>query len=54
MMKKTIIRVALMLLLLLTATMAWSQNLTVMDQLKSDPRKGYGNDYPYRQTDDVN
>ena len=28
MMKKTIIRVALMLLLLLTATMAWSQNLT--------------------------
>ena len=35
------------------ATMCWSQNMAVMDQLKEDPRRGYGNDYPYRHTDDV-
>ena len=52
-MKKPILREMCMLLLLLTATMAWSQNLAVMDQLKADPRRGYGNDYPYKQTDDV-
>ena len=52
-MKKSVFRVVLMLLLLLTATMAWSQNLSVMDQLKADPRKAYGTDYPYEQTDNV-
>ena len=52
-MKKPIVRVVLTLLLLLTATMAWSQNLSVMDQLKADPRKAYGTDYPYGQTDNV-
>ena len=53
MMKKPIRFVALLLLSLLTATMAWSQNLSVMDQLKADPRKAYGTDYPYEQTDNV-
>ena len=53
MMKKPVRFVALLLLSLLTTTMAWSQNLTVMDQLKADPRKAYGTDYPYAQTDNV-
>ena len=26
---------------------AWAQQTTALDQLKSDPRKAYGNDYPY-------
>ena len=46
MMKKPVRFVALLLLSLLTTTMAWSQNLSVMDQLKADPRKAYGTDYP--------
>ena len=53
MMKKPVRFVALLLLSLLTTTMAWSQNLSVMDQLKADPRKAYGTDYPYEQTDNV-
>lgn len=40
------------LLALLPATL-WAQRPNVMDELKADPRKAYGNDYPYlyqRQT----
>ena len=36
------------LLLVLIATMAWAQSNAVLDQLKADPRKAYGNDYPYK------
>ena len=35
------------LLFVLVAMSAWAQNVSVLDQLKADPRKGYGNDYPY-------
>ena len=34
--------------LFLTATMAWGQRLSATDQLKADPRKAYGTDYPYQ------
>ena len=46
----TTLRVSAVFVLLLTATMAWGQRLSAMDQLKADPRKGYGNDYPYQIT----
>ena len=29
---------------------AWAQQTNVLDQLKSDPRKAYGTDYPYAFT----
>jgi hypothetical protein len=45
---RTVYSVALTLLLLLTTTMAWGQRLSAMEQLKADPRKAYGNDYPYQ------
>ena len=48
MMKKTFFYVAITLFMLLTTMTAWGQNLSAMDQLKADPRKGYGNDYPYQ------
>ena len=35
------------LLLLLLALPAWGQTSPALDQLKADPRKSYGNDYPY-------
>jgi len=50
-MKRTIYSVATLLLLLLTATMAWGQRLSATDQLKADPRKAYGTDYPYQVVD---
>ena len=56
-MKRTIISVATMLrvctvcVLCLMATMAWAQRLSAMDQLKADPRKAYGTDYPYQVVD---
>ena len=50
-MKRTIHSVAVLLLLLLTATMAWGQRLSATDQLKADPRKAYGTDYPYQVVD---
>lgn len=34
-------------LLLLTSTCVWAQQLSAIDQLKADPRKAYGTDYPY-------
>ena len=32
----------------LFAVSAWAQGQSVSDQLKADPRKAYGNDYPYQ------
>ena len=39
-----------MMLCLMTVT-AWGQGVSVLDQLKANPRKAYGNDYPYHQED---
>ena len=56
-MKRTIYSVATMhriwtvSILLLTATMAWGQRMSATDQLKADPRKAYGTDYPYQVVD---
>ena len=56
-MKRTIFSVATMhriwtvSILLLTATMAWGQRMSALDQLKADPRKAYGTDYPYQVVD---
>lgn len=38
------------LLLVLFATTAWAQGISPLDQLKADPRKAYGTDYPYEFT----
>ena len=46
-MKRTQLIVAL-LLALLTVMTAWGQNVPALDQLKADPRKAYGTDYPYQ------
>lgn len=35
------------LVLIASAMTLWAQNNSVLDQLKSDPKKSYGNDYPY-------
>ncbi|MCR5644367.1 MAG: C13 family peptidase [Prevotella sp.] len=45
-MKKTLFPLLLMLLFLA----ARAQSVSPLDQLKADPRKAYGNDYPYRLT----
>ena len=39
-----------MMLCLMTAT-SWGQGVSALDQLKANPRKSYGNDYPYKQED---
>ena len=36
------------LLLMLIVTATWAQSNAVLEQLKADPRKAYGNDYPYQ------
>ncbi|MCR4854509.1 MAG: hypothetical protein K5893_13070 [Prevotella sp.] len=38
---------SLLILVLLATTMMWAQGTAALDQLKADPRKAYGNDYPY-------
>jgi hypothetical protein len=38
-----------LLFMLLTIT-AWAQSVSVLDQLKADPKRSYGNDYPYPTT----
>ncbi len=48
-MKKFFLSVAFTLLTIL----AWGQRTPALEQLKNDPRKAYGTDYPYRQTNDV-
>ena len=35
------------LVLVLCANLAWGQGTPALEQLKADPRKAYGNDYPY-------
>ncbi len=37
----------LSLLLMTLSIAAWAQGVTALDQLKTDPRKAYGTDYPY-------
>ena len=37
------------LLLWGAALTAWAQGSAVLDQVKADPRRSYGNDYPYPQ-----
>lgn len=43
-MKRILLSVAMALLTLLSS---WGQQVSALDQLKADPRKAYGNDYPY-------
>ena len=38
------------LLLALFTVTTWAQQSSVLDQLKADPRKAYGTDYPYAFT----
>ena len=38
------------LILTLTVLTAWAQGVPALEQLKADPRKAYGNDYPYHFT----
>ena len=35
------------ILLLLSIVTGWAQNIPALEQLKADPKKAYGNDYPY-------
>ena len=42
-MKKTLLSI----LLLLSVLSGWAQGIPALDQLKTDPKKAYGNDYPY-------
>ena len=44
--KKTI----LLMMSLLMAIMLWAQGVSALDQLKEDPKKSYGMDYPYSFT----
>ena len=41
-------RIFTTLLLVVLALGAWAQNLSPLEQVKADPRKAYGNDYPYK------
>ena len=45
-MKKTI----LLMMSVLMAVVAWAQGSSALDQLKADPRRAYGMDYPYTFT----
>lgn len=40
-------RIITIVLLMPLAAMAWAQSSAALDQLKADPRKAYGTDYPY-------
>ena len=42
-MKKTI----LLLMSVLMAVVGWAQGSSALEQLKADPRRAYGTDYPY-------
>ena len=39
--------VTLLFVMLLAATAAWSQGSKALERLNNDPRRAYGNDYPY-------
>lgn len=49
-MKRIILSVAFALLTIISA---WGQRTSALQQLKADPRRAYGTDYPYKQTADV-
>lgn len=40
-------RIITPLLIVITAITSWAQGSSVLDELKNDPKKSYGNDYPY-------
>ncbi len=44
-------RILTVLLTTLLAVTVWAQSSSVLDQLKTDPRKAYGTDYPYAFND---
>ena len=46
-------RLLTILLLVPLAMMAWAQGTSALDQLKADPRKAYGTDYPYQFNNEV-
>ena len=45
-MKKTLT----LLLFVLVASTSWAQGIAALDELKADPRKSYGTDFPYEYT----
>jgi hypothetical protein len=45
-MKKTLT----LLLFVLVASTSWAQGIVALDELKADPRKSYGTDFPYEYT----
>ena len=45
-MKKTLT----LLLFVLVASTSWAQGIAALEELKADPRKSYGTDYPYEYT----
>ena len=45
-------RIITTLILMALVTMTWAQRVSPLDQLKADPRKAYGTDYPYTFTTD--
>ena len=49
-MKSTFI---IIVLSFMTTVSVWGQIVSPSDRLKEDPRRSYGTDYPYKQTDDV-
>ena len=44
---QTFLRCSFFVYLLLAAVTAWAQGSPALDQLRADPKKAYGNDYPY-------
>ena len=42
-------KILIMLMFWCVALTSWAQGNAVLDQVKADPRKSYGNDYPYPQ-----
>ena len=46
-MKRTFL---LLITVLMAAVASWAQSVSALDQLKADPRKSYGTDYPYTFT----
>ncbi len=44
-------RLLILTMLCLMTAVSWGQSVSALDQLKANPRKAYGNDYPYTQED---
>ena len=45
--------IGITIMLCLCTVMAWAQGTSALDQLKADPRKAYGTDYPYQFNNEV-